>query len=176
MSQLHVAVTRKVRPGMETAFESAIHEFFEQASELPGTTGAYLLRPLGQDRSYGILRAFDSDADRDAFYASEVFKRWDDRVAPLVEGPAERRPMHGLEAFFRGAGDPPAWKMAVLTWLAVNPAVWIWANGVPSVYGGLPPLVELVVVNFFVVVTLTWAFMPFLVHAFQGWLSAGEQA
>lgn len=173
---IHVAITRRVRPGRESEFESRVQEFFHRAEQVDGTTGAYLLRPVpgSSSNEYGILRSFESEAARERFYASPEYAEWNQCVGELVEGPPTRRPLHGLEAFFRAAGEtapPPAWKMAILTWIAVNPAVYIFAKGVPSVVPGLPFLVEFSLVNAFVVALLTWGFMPLLTRLAARWLS-----
>ena len=169
---VHVAIMRVVRPGREREFEALIQNFFEEAARQPGVCGAYLIRPFAGTHSheYGILRSFATEADRDRFYSSEVYRQWNDAVAPLVEGGPERRHLHGLEAFFRGGAPPPRWKMAVLTWIAVSPAVYIFSNAVPAVFGELPMLASLLVVNAFVVASLTWVFMPILTKLFHGWL------
>lgn len=166
---IHMAITRTVRPGREDEFELKIHEFFQDAQRFPGTAGVYLLRPVHpEDRTYGIMRAFEDEAARDAFYASQLFKDWSDAVAPLVEGEPTRRALHGLEAFFRGEQAPPAaWKMAIVTWIGVNPAVFIFSKLVPSVFGELPGLAELLLVNACVVASLTWFFMPILTRLFK---------
>jgi antibiotic biosynthesis monooxygenase (ABM) superfamily enzyme len=82
------------------------------------------------------------------------------------------RDIHGLEGFFvpPAAGRPPAWKMALVTWLAVNPAVYVGSWLVPEVFGSLPPLARLLVTNAFVVASLTWILMPLLTRLFAGWL------
>lgn len=171
---VHVAILRVVRPGREREFETLVEEFFQEAARQPGVCGAYLIRPFGgaPSREYGILRSFASPQDRDGFYASDLYRRWNEAVASLVEGPPERRELHGMEAFFRTAGGapPPRWKMAILTWLAVNPAVYVFANGVPAVVK-LPMLLELLVVNAFVVGALAWVLMPLLTRWFAGWLA-----
>ncbi len=175
-----MVITRTARPGREAEFEAAIAEFFAAAADEPGTAGAYLLRPIrgANEREYGILRSFESERAKQAFYDSRLYREWSERVSPLVEGGPRKRELHGLEAFFRsdaGGAPPPAWKMAALTWIAVNPAVYIFANGVPKIFGALPPLVELLVVNAFVVATLTWAFMPLLTRIAAGWLVAARE-
>ncbi|MEM9492135.1 MAG: antibiotic biosynthesis monooxygenase [Myxococcota bacterium] len=172
---IHVAITRTVRPGCEEQFEEQLHQFFRAAEDHPGTAGAYLIRPLAgsSSRQYGILRSFIDEAGRDAFYQSELYRRWNESVGDLVEGEPEKRPLHGLEAFFRAGGNtaPPAWKMALLTWIAVNPAVYIFANAVPAVFGEVPMLAELGLVNLGVVAILTWVFMPVLVRLVGPWLA-----
>jgi len=173
MMMIHMAITREVLPGREEEFERRIHEFFHDADAFPGTRGAYLIRPVRPDgRTYGILRSFDSEQARQEFYDSPLYAEWSARVGELVEGGPERRELHGLEAFFRSepGQEPPAWKMAIVTWLGVNPAVYIFANGVPKIFGALPPLIELLVVNAFVVALLTWVLMPLLTRALRVFL------
>lgn len=106
---VHVAITRTVKQGCEASFEKAVLNFFAQAQENESTLGAQLLRPLpgSQSRNYGILRSFGSEKEREALYQSEQFLRWQDEVAPFVEGDYSRRELNGLEAFFRGANPYP---------------------------------------------------------------------
>ena len=84
---VHVAITRKVKPGCETEFEGAIQRFFAESEKFNGSLGAQLIRPLPGNKSntYGILRSFTSDKVRDDFYRSEQFREWDQTVQPLVE-------------------------------------------------------------------------------------------
>jgi antibiotic biosynthesis monooxygenase (ABM) superfamily enzyme len=169
---VHEVIMRAVRPGRELDFEALIVEFFREAAQQPGVLGSYLVRPIigSQASQYGILRSFNSADDRDAFYRSELYREWNERVAPLVEGAPQRRHLHGLEAFFPTPAGPPVWKMALLTWLAVNPAVYIFSNLVPMTFGTLPMLAGLLITNVFVVAALTWVLMPILTKLFSGWL------
>jgi antibiotic biosynthesis monooxygenase (ABM) superfamily enzyme len=171
---VHVAIMRSVRPGREREFERLVQQFFEEAAKQPGVCGAYLIRPFAgvQSREYGILRSFASDEDRERFYTSKLYVDWNEAVAPLVEGPPQRKELHGLEAFFRGgdaAAPPPRWKMAILTWVGVNPAVYVFSNGIPALVD-LPMLPGLLLVNAFVVGSLAWVLMPALTKIFAGWL------
>jgi antibiotic biosynthesis monooxygenase (ABM) superfamily enzyme len=171
--RVHVAIMRTVRAGREPEFEALIQDFFEEAARQPGVCDAYLIRPIvgSPSRDYGILRSFHSAEDRERFYASDLYRRWNEAVAPLVEGEAQRRELHGLEAFFHGnAPPPPRWKMALLTWVGVNPAVYIFSNAVPAVFGEMPMLGRLLLVNAFVVASLAWVFMPVLTKLFSRWL------
>lgn len=172
---VHVAVLRKIRLGREAEFEAQIAAFFNEAARQPGVCGAYLIRPIaGSDaREYGILRAFESEAAMRRFYASDVYARWQQAVRPLVEGEPQKQTLHGLEAFFRGSeAEPPVWKMAVLTWIGVNPAVYIFSSAVPRVVPGLPALLTYLLVNALVVASLAWVFMPVLTRLFSRWLGA----
>jgi antibiotic biosynthesis monooxygenase (ABM) superfamily enzyme len=170
---VHVAILRKVRKGRQADFEARLAAFFEEAAHQPGVCGAYLIRPAPGSRTdeYGVLRTFRSEADMRRFYESETYTRWQDEVRPLVEGEPQKRQLHGLEAFFReNDPPPPQWKMALLTWIGVNPAVYLFSIAVPAVFGPLPPLAALLIVNVFVVASLTWGFMPVLTRLFRRWL------
>jgi uncharacterized protein len=172
---IHVAITRQVKPGCEAAFETAILEFFADSLKHPGILGAQLLRPLpgSTDRTYGILRSFASEADRDRFYRSPAFAAWEEAVAPLVEGGYSLRPLHGLEAFFRGEGPPPRWKMALVTWLGVWPSVYLVARLTGrGLLRGWPGWLASGANTLVVVLLLAWVVMPLLTRAFRPWLAS----
>jgi antibiotic biosynthesis monooxygenase (ABM) superfamily enzyme len=119
---IHVAITRRIKPGCEQEFQTALKEFFANSLARTGVYGAAMLVPPPGSRSteYGIIRSFASGAERDAFYASPLYLEWTKRVAPFSEGEPEIHDLHGLEAFFRTNGDhaPPRWKMAIATYSA----------------------------------------------------------
>ena len=97
---VHVAITRRVKPGREQEFETALKEFFALALAQSGVHGAALIVPAPGSGSteYGIIRSFASAAERDAFYASALYAEWKKRVAPFSDGQPETRELHGLEA------------------------------------------------------------------------------
>ena len=140
---VHVAITRTVRPGCAEPFEEAIRSFFADSLKDQASLGALLLRPLpGTNvRTYGILRSFSNDKDRDAFYRSESFLRWQEAVKPFVEEDYSRRNLHGLKAFCTDTSlidNPPRWKMAILTWLGVWPTVLFFTVLIPDRLPGWP--------------------------------------
>lgn len=130
--------------------------------------------PGSSSPEYGILRTFASARERDDFYASPMFKAWEEKVKPLTEGEPEHRQLNGLEAWFRSPQNPPPrWKMALLTWVAV----WPVSMAVPA---ALYPLLGQRVSNALfagavaggIVLVLTWVAMPILVTLAKGWLSS----
>ena len=66
----------------------------------------------------------------------------------------------------------PHWKMALLTWVGVNPAILLFSSLVPGVFGPMPALATLLVVNVFVVAALEWLIMPALTALFSRWLAS----
>lgn len=174
---VHVAITRKVKQGCEASFEKAILTFFAQSHENLSTMGAQLLRPLpgSQSRTYGILRSFDSERDREAFYQSKHFLRWQKEVAALVEGEYSRSELTGLETFFHEPTrflEPPLWKMAIVTWFGVWPTVFAVSSiGGRWLLSGWPFWLAVGIEALVVVATLTWIVMPVLTRWFKSWLT-----
>ena len=175
MSQVHIAIVRQVKPGMERQFEDALREFARESLSAPGTTGVHLIGPIpgSVNGEYGILRSFESEAACEAFYDSEMFHKWDECATKFVIGGWTHRRLSGLEAFFLDVrnGPPPKWKMAVVTWLGVFPAVLLWSWVLQKPLSGLPRLLATGLVSALVVATLAWIAMPLLTRMFSTWLS-----
>lgn len=175
---IHVAITRRIKPGCEQEFQTALKEFFAHSLTQRGVRGAAMLVPPPGSSSmeYGILRSFANAAERDAFYASPLYLEWKKRVAPLTDGEPESRELHGLEAFFRQDSPslPPRWKMAVATYLGVLPVVMGLALTLRPFIRSWNFVFNNIVFNAFVVGLLTWVVMPSITRALHGWLYANE--
>ncbi len=169
---IHVAITRKVKPGNERAFEESLREFFQESLHHEGVLGVHLLSPPpgSNSREYGILRTFANEHERDEFYRSDLFGRWQKQVAKLTEGERTYRELHGLEAWFRTAEAPARWKMAFLTWLGVWPTSLLVATFVGARLSNFPDFLSSAIVAVIIVVCLTWIVMPMLVKLFRFWL------
>jgi antibiotic biosynthesis monooxygenase (ABM) superfamily enzyme len=171
---IHVVIVRRVRPGCEAQFQQELRRFFQESFGHDGVLGASMLVPPpgSGSREFGILRTFKSERDRDAFYASALFRDWLKRGEPLAEDEWSYRELSGMEAWFRApSGPPPRWKMALLTWLAVWPAsLLVRALFGPGLGRALPPWLLTAVSAAGVVALLTWVVMPLYVRAARGWL------
>lgn len=172
---IHVAITRRVRPGCETEFQDALRGFFQDSFAHSAVLGATLLVPPpgSSSREFGILRTFRDEKERDAFYASPLFLTWEARARQLTEGEPEYRPLHGLEAWFRAPTQPPPrWKMALVTFTGVYPLTSALPPLVTRLLPGWHPLLVNVAVTGLIVAALTWAVMPLLTRLFHRWLNA----
>lgn len=172
---IHVAITRNVKPGAETEFHEGLREFFQASFSQEGILGASMITPPpgAETREYGILRTFASAKERDAFYASPIFKAWDARARTLTEGEAVYRDLHGLEAWFRSpSGPPPRWKMAAATLLGVYPTSLLLGETVSSWIHTWPLLLRSFCFAVLMVVLLTWIVMPLVIRALHRWLHA----
>jgi antibiotic biosynthesis monooxygenase (ABM) superfamily enzyme len=174
---IHVAITRRVRPGCEAEFQQALREFFQTSFAHNGVWGASMLTPpSGSDsREFGILRTFANEAERDAFYQSPMFRAWEERAKSLTEGEPVHRQLNGLEAWFRSPQNPPPrWKMAIATYLGVVPTIMTLALTLAPLIRSWNFVLYNLVFNACVVVLLTWVVMPLITRALHGWLQAGE--
>ena len=64
---IHIAITRRVKPGLEAVFQQALREFFQSSFEHGGVLGVTMIvPPPGSDsREFGILRTFADERERD---------------------------------------------------------------------------------------------------------------
>jgi antibiotic biosynthesis monooxygenase (ABM) superfamily enzyme len=174
---IHVAITRRVRPGRETEFLQGLREFFQVSYSHSGVYGANLIVPPpgSSSRDYGILRTFSDEAERDAFYQSPSYKYWAERARSLTEGEPQYRQLHGLEAGFREAvTPPPRWKMAVVTFVGVYLVTTLLISVVEPVIRPLPFLLHNAIFNALVVGLLTWLVMPVVTRMARRWLDVGS--
>ncbi len=172
---IHVAITRRVRKEHAEAFERALADFARRSLEEPGAMGVHLLRPApGTDSlEYGIIRTFASPEHREAFYKTNLYQEWLAQSAHMVDGAPAFRELGGLEAWFRPphAANPPRWKMALLTWIAVWPvSMLVPALLSPLLGPSVPRVLAGGVISAGIVVTLTWVAMPLLVKLAKPWL------
>src|SRR5215475_5052536 len=175
---VHVAITRRIRPGCEQEFQAALKDFFARSLAQSGSHGASMVVPPPGSNSmeYGIIRSFANAAERDAFYTSPLYLEYKKRIAPLSVGEPESRELQGLEAFFRQKSPalPPRWKMAIATYLGVVPVVMGLALTLGPLIRHWSFVLNNLVFNALVVVLLTWVVMPLVTRALRGWLEANE--
>jgi antibiotic biosynthesis monooxygenase (ABM) superfamily enzyme len=170
---IHIAITRRIKPGCEAEFQKLLQEFFKTSFAHIGVHGASMLVPPPGSPSpeFGILRTFANAQERDAFYASPMFKAFDEKVRPLTEGDPVHRQLTGLEAWFRSPQNPPPrWKMAVATYLGVVPVIMGLSLTIGPVVRSWNFILNNLVFNACVVALLTWVVMPLITRILHRWL------
>lgn len=177
---IHVAITRRVRPGCETEFQQALRDFFQSSFAHGGVLGATMIVPPpgSNSQEFGILRTFANERERDDFYKSPLFKAWQKKCEPLTETNSwTHRPLHGLEAWFRSPHHPPPrWKMAVATFLGVFPVATALGILLGPTIRSWHFLLGNALFNACVVVLLTWIVMPLVTRALHPWLHAASES
>lgn len=171
---IHVAITRRVKPGCEADFQKALREFFQESFAHGGVLGATMIVPPpdSDSREFGILRTFANEKERDDFYTSQIFKAWEAKCAPLTETNSwTHRRLHGLEAWFRSPHTPPPrWKMAVATFLGVFPVATLLGVVTGPTIKSWHFLLRNAAFNVCMVALLTWVVMPLVTQALHHWL------
>jgi uncharacterized protein len=172
-----VFTSRTVRSGHEEEFEAALQELIARSLRAEGQLGMSVMRPVegSGSREYGILQRFRDAESRDHFYSSDFFQEWEAAEASFTEGGVAHPRLSGLETWFvppgqRAVVPPPPWKMALVTILGVWPASILVPWLLDPLMGGLPWLLQALLVAVGIVVLLTWVIMPVLVRVLKPWL------
>lgn len=168
---IHIAITRKVLPGKEEEFKEALRHFLGESFVHDGVHGASMITglPGADSREIGILRTFKDETERDEFYNSEHFRKWEEYASTLTEEPVYRE-LHGLEAWFRSPVAPPRWKMAVVTLCGVLPTSIFLSLTVGPMVKDFPMLIRLFIIAALMVGLLTWVVMPVLTRTMKEWI------
>lgn len=172
---IHVAITRRVLPGKEKEFQESLRRFLGESFLHGGVHGAGMITSLpgGHERDIGILRTFHDEAEREAFYQSQLFKEWEAYASTVTEGEAEYRNLNGLEAWFRAPGTPPPrWKMAVATLAGVFPTSLFLTFVLGEILAPLPLPLRSFIIATAMVALLTWVVMPNVIKLLKPWLHA----
>jgi antibiotic biosynthesis monooxygenase (ABM) superfamily enzyme len=168
-----VVVRRRVKPGAEAAFESAMQEFIGFALAFPSNRGIHVLRTGA--REYTVVDRFADVRSRQAFKETPKYRAWMTRLRELSETDPYIEERAGLGGWFTlpGAPQPTApaqLKMALVTFLGVLPLT----AALPPLFGwllpGWHPQLANVLVTALIVALLAWPVMPLLTRLFSAWL------
>jgi antibiotic biosynthesis monooxygenase (ABM) superfamily enzyme len=179
---LTVVVRRRVKPGREAAFETAMQEFLRFALSFPGNRGIHVLRPEpGGSREYTVVDRFADLSARQAFKGSAEYRDWMRRLRELTEDEPYIEEVGGLGGWFTLPGSPRAApptriKMALVTFLGVYPLTSVLPPLIGWLLPGWHPLLVNVIVTALIVAGLTWVVMPFLTRLFAGWLFGADRS
>ncbi|WP_222538732.1 antibiotic biosynthesis monooxygenase [Pedobacter polysacchareus] len=169
---IHVAITRRILPGKEQEFKESLRNFLGQSFIHEGVQGAAIISsfPGADNNEIGILRTFKDEKERDEFYNSEQFNRWEAYASTLTE-PAVYRQLTGLEAWFRSSTPPPRWKMAIATLCGVFPTSLFLFYATGWLLMDLPAPFRLLITATLMVGVLTWIVMPMVTKILKAWLT-----
>ena len=181
-SQTHpvmLLVSRRPKPGNEAQFEWLMTEFIAQAEAFPGCLGAQLVHPgdevAVEDTLYHALLAFEDAGSLEAWQTSAERAAGLASIAPYIEGVAVERGISGLAHWFQprsGAqpGQPPRWKIAVVTWLGIFPTVYFLFLLLGDVLAPWTLMARIFLLTLLVVAIMTWGVAPRLTRLLRPWL------
>lgn len=170
-----VVVSRTVKPGREKEFEDWLKGTIEALTRYPGYQGANIVRPNAPtNREYVFIARWDSQENALAWEKSPERAQRLANLDPLIEGETKIRRVSGLEFWFTpppGAyGEPPAWKMVIVTIIALWPTILVLERLLAPLMKITPfpftPLALLV----FMIPLVTYFIMPLAIRIFSRWL------
>jgi uncharacterized protein len=171
-----VVVRRRIKPGCEEAFESAMREFINFTLGFPGHREIHVVRPQpNHSREYTVVDKFIDGRAREAFKGSPEYKGWMGTLGELTEGPPTIEEMGGLAGWFTlpdepTAKPPPKYKMAIVTFFGVFPLALLIPRLLKPISTDWHPLLIGALINAGIVASLTWLVMPLLTRIFRRWL------
>ena len=166
-----VAVTFRVMPGQNAAFERWAHEITMASRQYPGHLGASWLRSGG---TYHVVYRFATPALFNAWHESADRARFLERLHPIARLVTDEN-LTGMESWFElpeetGMPAPPRWKMVIATWIGVFPLLallqWLAAPELTS----LPLVIRVMLITLVVVTVMTYVVMPRLARLLKRWL------
>jgi uncharacterized protein len=171
------AVTRRVKPGHERAYEEVLEGILAAASRFPGHRGVEVFRPPqgAAGGEYRTVYRFDNPEHLRAWLDSDERAAWLERAEPHLAGPLRTSFVTGLETWFTlpgqpGLPPPPPYKMALLTWITIFPLI----TGIVKITGplleDLPLAARLGITTALTVPLMTWVVMPRVTRLLRGWL------
>jgi uncharacterized protein len=168
-------VTRRVKPGHETAYEEFLEGIIAAASGFPGHLGVEVFRPDRPGGEYRTVYRFDSAEHLRRWLDSEERSAWLERAEPHAIGPMRARYLTGLESWFTlpaepGAPPPPPYKMALLTWITITPLITGVVFALGPFLDDLALVPRLAITTAVTVPLMTWVVMPRLTRLLRGWL------
>jgi len=181
-SRIHpvlLLVSLSAKPGHEREFERLMVEFIASAEAFPGCLGAQLVHPgdeeAVEDTLYHALMAFEEAGSLNAWQHSAERAAGLASIAPYIEGSAVVRGISGLANWFQPQpgtknGQPPQWKVAIVTWLGIFPTVYLLFIVLGDVLAPWSLLARIALLTVLVVVIMTWVVAPQLTRLLRPWL------
>jgi antibiotic biosynthesis monooxygenase (ABM) superfamily enzyme len=172
-----VLVTRRVRPGYAQAFEEWLRELAQVASTYAGHQGVTVIPPLplAPEREYLIVFRFDSRQHLAEWQESNARRAMLERSAEMAEAPPNERELTGLETWFalpdgQVRKPPPAWKMWLLSSVAIYPLITLLTIVLGPVLVDVPLAARFAITTPLLGALMTWLVMPRLSRLLAGWL------
>lgn len=178
---LTVVVSRRVRKGQQEAFEALSSQMTERASRFPGYLGTAMFRPASpDDPEYRIVFKFRDRETLTAWEESEERAELLEQIESLLVRPSEREVTSGIVTWFTLPGQnpvqpPPKWKMTIVSWLALYPAVTLVFVIFGDLLAKVPLLLRTMIVTIVVMALMSYVLMPRMTKWFKFWLFPDRQ-
>ena len=135
-------IDRIPKAGQEQQLEAAISDIIDAMRSAYGLNSVYVVRPsLPHQPAYRVICTFDSDEHLKAWEASDDHVRLVTAADEFTAGEPQRTWLTGLETWFtlpvsaNAAARPPAYKMAITTYIALLPTIHHRSRSRARAYG-----------------------------------------
>ncbi|MEH6626697.1 MAG: antibiotic biosynthesis monooxygenase [Motiliproteus sp.] len=173
-----VSICRRVKKGMDRAYEFWISGVIEAASSYPGHLGTSVLRPSqSTNHQYVVIYRFDSYANCQYWEDSLLRQQWLAQLDDLVVGEATTHRGTGLEFWFDlpelPAHKPPApTKMALVLIVVVYALVMAINLLFAPLLSEFPLWLKTLLIVVTQVLLMTFVVMPRVTKLLKNWLFA----
>lgn len=168
-----VISAHRVRPGRMASFTTSVKGLLSAAARSQGYLDGRMEKASGDSGDWLVICWFDSAESAGEWARSRSHATWREyvgRFATRVEPPAQAPPAAGPPK------PPPRWKTALVTLVAVFPAVLLVNVTVIPRVTGLPLLARTLVLCVCVTGLMTWVLMPQVMKVLGPWLRRGTAA
>lgn len=180
-SAVTVVVSRRVKSGCEVEFEKLSTAMSEAATKFPGHLGSNMFRPASaDDPEYRIVFKFRTPADLEKWQNSAERLAYLDNFEELLIEPAKTEVLSGMVTWFTLPGQnpvkpPPKYKMTLVSWLALYPAVSIIFLVFGDLLQPVPLLLRTMIITGFLMPLMSYVLMPRFTRWFAFWLYPKNQ-
>ncbi|RSM86225.1 hypothetical protein DMH04_13680 [Kibdelosporangium aridum] len=175
-----VVSSHRVSAGQDNNFKVAANSLLSLAARSRGYLDGDLVRSPTDDSAWQIVCRFDSEKAADDWRDEASRSLWADVLERSTQRPAsadqEPEPRTVSTKPVSKPTQPPRWKMAVVTLIAVFPAVLGTNVIVISQLTGLALIPRTFVLCVIVTALMTWVLMPRLMKLLGPWLRRGLRA
>jgi hypothetical protein len=174
-AKVTVIVSRRVRPGMERAFEEWVAGIAPAAAQFEGYRGTELFRPSADQAEYTLVFSFNNRENLKRWEDSPVRAEWLATVAEMIEGETVVQRVSGLEHWFPvpkdpRASPPPRYKMVIVTVFALYPLINLVVPLLQWLLEDTHPLIRTLVSVTIMVLLMTYLVMPVMIRLLSKWL------
>ncbi|WP_170333790.1 hypothetical protein [Ruegeria arenilitoris] len=177
-------IDRIPKAGQEQQLEAAISDIIDAMCSAYGLNSVHVVRPsLPHQPAYRVICTFDSDEHLKAWEASDDHVRLVTAADEFTAGEPQRTWLTGLETWFtlpvsaNAAARPPAYKMAITTYIALFPTILLVHAALAYVpeFEALPTILGNGIAVAIVVVLMTYVIMPRFTRLMAFWLYPPKQ-
>lgn len=182
MEPITVIIERTVLPGSKPAFEALLEGVIAASRDFKGYVDTHVRKPAASDdHRYYVLFRFDTQENLDVWMTSPERLQWVEQIDRLLTKPTQPQVITGLETWFRLPGNksmppPPRYKMAAITWAAITPLLIAFNFALEPILSGLSLVPRTLFSTPWIVLIMTYLWMPVMTRLFRFWLYPGLRA